>query len=292
MVREGNNLYAGSVVVLDAKTGEYRRHYEISGRDWHDWGVSNPPILIRTWGGRNMMIVTPKDGHLCGFDRSTHERLYKVPVTRIDNAEAPFEVGKPVRFCPGSVGGAEWNGPAYVPNNNLILIGEVDWCFSVTMQDTKALETAPMGQPWMGMATLNPLYAIGEPLEGDNEWHWVYAVDADTGTWAWRAKLNYPILSGMTPTAGGIVLFGDTGSNFYALDSKDGRKLWGRKLDGAIGGGVITYMAGGSQKIAVAAGFTSPIWPVVISTGKVVVLGLDETEAKDRIPADGDSGTP
>jgi hypothetical protein len=53
-----------------------------------------------------------------------------------------------------------------------------------------------------------------------------------------------------------------------------------------------TQMTGGSQKIAVAAGFTSPIWPVVIRTGKVVVLGLDETAAKDRIPADGGSGTP
>jgi hypothetical protein len=38
-----------------------------------------------------------------------------------------------------------------------------------------------------------------------------YAVDADTGVWKWRLKSNYPIVSGMTPTAGGVVFFGDVG---------------------------------------------------------------------------------
>ena len=63
-------------------------------------------------------------------------------------------MGEPVRFCPGSVGGAEWNSPAYDPATNLILVGEVDWCFAVTLEDTHKLETAPMGQPWSGMAAL------------------------------------------------------------------------------------------------------------------------------------------
>ena len=85
---------------------------------------------------------------------------------------------------------------------------------------------------------------------------WLYAVDADTGVWKWRLKSNYPILSGMTPTAGGVVFFGDMGGNFYALDSANGEKLWGQDLGGAIGGGVITYTANGAQKVAVAVGFT------------------------------------
>ena len=60
----------------------------------------------------------------------------------------------------------------------------------------------------------------------------------------------------MTPTAGGVVFFGDIGGNFYALDAATGEKLWGQDLGGAIGGGVITYTADGAQKVAVAAGFT------------------------------------
>ena len=37
-------------------------------KDWHDWDVSNPPILIQTKGGKQLMVVAPKDGHLYGFD--------------------------------------------------------------------------------------------------------------------------------------------------------------------------------------------------------------------------------
>ncbi|MFO4986948.1 hypothetical protein RCK87_24695, partial [Salmonella enterica subsp. enterica serovar 1,4,[5],12:i:-] len=90
------------------------------------------PALIETAGDRRLMTLAPKDGHLYGFDLGTGELLYRVPVTTIENAEVPFEVGKAVRFCPGSVGGSEWNGAAYDPRTNLTLIGSVDWCFTVT----------------------------------------------------------------------------------------------------------------------------------------------------------------
>ena len=70
---------------------------------------------------------------------------------------------------------------------------------------------------------------------------WLYAVDADSGQWRWRAKTNYPVQSGVAPTAGGVVFFGDMGGNLYALDADTGRELWGEKIGGAVGGGVITY---------------------------------------------------
>jgi alcohol dehydrogenase (cytochrome c) len=88
-VREGENLYSGSVVVLDAKTGDYRNHFKVVPKDWHDWDVSNPPVLIRTKGGKRMMAVTPKDGHLYGFDLAGNSLLYRVPVTRVENADVP-----------------------------------------------------------------------------------------------------------------------------------------------------------------------------------------------------------
>ena len=37
-----------------------------------------------------------------------------------------------------------------------------------------------------------------------------------------------------------------------------------------------SYMAGGAQKVAVAAGFTSPVWPTRQTTAKVLVFGLDD----------------
>jgi alcohol dehydrogenase (cytochrome c) len=102
----------------------------------------------------------------------------------------------------------------------------------------------------------------------------VYAADADTGARKWRAKSNYPVMSAVTPTAGGIVFFGDAGGNLYALDSATGKRLWGKNLAGGIGGGIITYSAGGSQKVAVAAGFTNVLWPTKPVTGNIVILGI------------------
>lgn len=278
--REGENLFTNSVVVLDAKTGDYKHHFKIVPRDWHDWDVSNPPVLIRSMAGKELMLVAPKDGHLYGFDLANNVRLYRVPVTQVENVAESFSPDVAVRFCPGAAGGAEWNSPAYDPNTNLVLIGEVDWCDTVTPKDVKQLRRVERGQPWAGMATWNPFWSFGKFGPTAGSWAgWVYAVDADSGTWKWRFKSNYPIVGAMTPTAGGVVFFGDLGGNFYALDSATGEKLWGADLGGAIGGGIITYTANGAQKIAVASGFTHIAWPTKVVTAKVVVLGLEQTAA-------------
>jgi alcohol dehydrogenase (cytochrome c) len=276
-VREGDNLYTDSVVVLDAKTGDYKNHFKLMPKDWHDWDVSNPPILVQSMSGKQLLVVAPKDGFLYAFDLANNNALFKVPGTRVENVAETFSPGEWVHFCPGSVGGAEWNSPSYVPQTNLILVGEVEWCETARPKDAQELRDVKIGQPWAGIATLNPFWVFGR---FDRAWAgWVYAVDADTGVWKWRLKSNYPVVAGVTPTAGGVVFFGDMGGNFHALDSATGQKLWGQGLGGAIGGGVITYTAGGSQKVAVAAGFSMLAWPTNPVHAKIVVLGLDGTSA-------------
>jgi alcohol dehydrogenase (cytochrome c) len=272
--RKGKNLFSGSVVVLDARTGDYKYDFKIVPVDWHDWDVSNPPAIIHTDAGKEILVVTPKNGFLYGFDLSDNRMLYHTPVTRVENADATFARGKSVHFCPGSTGGAEWNGSAYDPQTDLIYVGEVDWCTTVTLMSERALRSVPAGQPWSGEASLNPYETWGNPDPFGQWGGWLYASDAETGGWKWRAHTNYPIQSGVTPTAGGVVFFGDMGGNFYALDAADGHRLWGRKIGGAIGGGVITYTAGGRQKVAVATGLTEVLWPTEITTAKVSILGL------------------
>jgi alcohol dehydrogenase (cytochrome c) len=275
-VRPGDNLYSDSVVVLDAKTGAYKNHFQIVPRDWHDWDVSNPPALIRTMAGKSLMAVAPKDGFLYGFDLADNKLLYKTAATRIDNVEETFSPDKEVHFCPGAGGGEEWNSPAYDPRTNLILVGDVDWCTTVKLQTREEVVRVATGQFWTGERTLNPANVFGKFSKADGHWAgWLHAVDADTGEWKWRLKSNYPIIGAVTPTAGGLVFFGDVGGNFYALDGSNGQKLWGKKIGGAIAGGVITYTANGAQKVAVTTGLISPAWPVQIATAKIVILGLE-----------------
>ena len=274
-LRPGSNLYSGSVVLLDAETGDYRNHFKIVPKDWHDWDVSGAPAIVTTAGGKKVMLLAPKDGHLYGFDLASNALLYKQPATRIENAETPFSTQRAVHFCPGSTGGAEWNGPAYDPQTNHVYVGEVEWCTTVRVKAEADIRATPAGQPWSGEASVNPfnMWGAGDP---DFDWAgWVTAFDADTGEWRWRAKTNYPVQSGVTPTAGGIVLFGDMGGNFYVLDASNGAKLWGQKIGGAVAGGVITYGIDGKQRIAAATGLTEILWPTEITTAKVSVLGLE-----------------
>ena len=88
-------------------------------------------------------------------------------------------------------------------------------------------------------------------------------------------RTHYPIIGAVTPTAGGLVFFGDAGGNFYAVDASSGEKLWGQKLKGAIAGGVITYTVNGVQKVAVRQSLTSPAWAVKAATAKVSIFGLE-----------------
>ena len=215
-----------------------------------------------------MMAVTPKDGYLYGFDLASNVQLYRKPVTTISNAEVALK-SRNIRFCSGSQGGAEWNGPAYDVKHDTILTGEVDWCSTVHTDPKGAVRDALFGQLWSGSLS-------GFGMEKTPDWAgWLTARDAATGTLKWRFKASAPVLSGVTPTAGGIVLFGDLSGNIYAFDSGKGKRLWSSNLGGAVAGGVITYDTGNGQKIAVAAGMTSPIWPTAPVTAKIVVLGLN-----------------
>ena len=123
--REGENFYSDSVVVLDAKTGDYKNHFKIVPKDWHDWDVSNPPILIQTMGGKQLMSVAPKDGYLYGFDLATNSLLYRVPVTTIENADGNFR-RRAEPFISVRARWAARNGTARptIRSTNLVLIGD------------------------------------------------------------------------------------------------------------------------------------------------------------------------
>ncbi len=271
--REGDNLFTSSIVVLDAKTGAYQRHFQLVKRDFHDWDASTAPALFTSKAGRKLMAAAPKDGHLHMIDLGSGRVLYSKPMTRTFNTDAPI-TAEGTRFCPGSQGGAEWNSPAYDPTDNLIFTGEVDWCTTVRAAAANEIAGAATGQPWSGSPD-----GFGKQDDIKRWAGWMTASDADSGKRHWQFKAPFPLMGGITPTAGGVLFFGDMGGTFYAFASASGKKLWSTDLGGAIAGGVITYDTGAGQKVAVAAGMTSPIWPTPKVNGKIVVLGLSAPAA-------------
>jgi alcohol dehydrogenase (cytochrome c) len=271
-VRPGDNLFTNSIVVLDARTGVYHRHFSLVPEDFHDWDVSGAPTLVRTRSGRALMATAPKDGLLYGHDLGSGELLYQTAITRRENTETPLtEDG--THFCPGTQGGSEWNGPAYSPDTNLLYSGTVDWCSTVKVADEDAVANVTYGQPWSGSGDRRNAFGSFDPRE---QWAgWVNGVDADSGEVRWKYRTPAPVLAALTPTAGGLVFTADMDGTAYAFDAADGEVLWQTQVDGATGGGVITYANEGVQRVAFVAGNNSPIWPVAKKTAKIVVFALD-----------------
>ena len=68
----------------------------------------------------------------------------------------------------------------------------------------------------------------------------------------------------------------DIGGNMYAFDAAGGGVLWKQDLGQSIGGGVVSYLAEGRQRIGVAVGMRSPIWPGGSVASRIVVFGLPQ----------------
>jgi alcohol dehydrogenase (cytochrome c) len=176
----GDNLYTTSVIALDAKTGTLLRYVQPVKNDYHDWDIPSPPALIRTKGGRQIAAAAGKDGLLYGIDRSgvtpanksSQAQLkidYATPVTTRANVTVPFNAKTETHFCPGTQGGTEWNGPAFHPQLNLLLVNSVDWCASVKIADAATI-TGKRGSIWPGSG--DPEHPFGRTdytVSGDSQ---------------------------------------------------------------------------------------------------------------------------
>ena len=79
--RPGDNLYANSLLALDARTGERRWHFQTVHHDLWDRDLPAPPTLVTIErDGRRIDAVTQttKSGHLFVFDRDTGEPIFPI----------------------------------------------------------------------------------------------------------------------------------------------------------------------------------------------------------------------
>jgi len=215
--------------------------------------------LFRDSQLRDIAAVAGKDGYLVAIDRTTHQALYRVPVTTIRNEGVPV-TPQGNTYCPGASGGTQWNGPALDIPSQTIIVGAVDWCFEVHSGTAEYHS----GGIFYGGSMKPVTEARG----------WIHAVDARTGLLRWSYASSSPIIAGITPTAGGITLSGDMQGNLLALDSHDGRLLLKKPTGGAIAGGVITYEINGTQYIAVTSGNVSRNTYGMLGTPTVIVYAL------------------
>jgi alcohol dehydrogenase (cytochrome c) len=242
-LRPGKNLYTNSLLALDLRTGRLNWHAQLVPNDDKDWDLTqvSPIIEGRVRGKQRKLIVAAgKDGVVRVLDRDTHEVLHETAIGTRLNVDTPI-TPEGTRYCPGVLGGIQWNGPAWDPASNALIVPSVDWCWTARLE--KELRFIP-GEMYMG-ATLEP----DEDSQG-----FLTAIDASTGEVRWQYRSEEPMVAAVTTTAGGVLFAGENTGDLLAMDTATGQVLYRFNTGGAMTAGIVTYSVGGKQYVAAASG--------------------------------------
>ena len=102
--RPGDNLYATSIVAIDAATGKMKWYFQTTHHDIYDWDLNSPPVLadITTSDGTKVaaVIQNTKQGYLFVLDRATGKPILPVEEKPVPASDAPGEVTSPTQPVP------------------------------------------------------------------------------------------------------------------------------------------------------------------------------------------------
>jgi len=101
--RHGNNLYADSLLALDARTGKYLWHFQTVHHDVWDYDPNQAPQLatVRHNGKMVDVVALPsKNGFLYVFDRVTGKPLWPIEERPVPQSDLPGEKTSPTQPFP------------------------------------------------------------------------------------------------------------------------------------------------------------------------------------------------
>jgi quinoprotein glucose dehydrogenase len=102
--RPGDNLYATSLVAINADTGKLRWFFQTTHHDIYDWDLNSPPVLadITTQDGKKVAAVVQntKQGYLFVLDRATGKPILPVEERPVPASDAPGEYTSPTQPVP------------------------------------------------------------------------------------------------------------------------------------------------------------------------------------------------
>ena len=97
--RKGTNLYANSVVALNAADGKLLWYYQMVHHDLFDYDVDAPPALIQA-GGKPAVAQTTKMGLLFLLDRLTGKPIFGAEERPVPASDVPGEAAWPTQPFP------------------------------------------------------------------------------------------------------------------------------------------------------------------------------------------------
>ncbi len=244
-LRPGDNLYANSLVAVDAKTGETKWYYQQVPQDVWGYDVASTSVLfdVAHKGARVPAVgIAGKTGWFYVHDRRDGRLLFKsdpfVPQTNMFKAPTP----EGVTAAPGSWGGASWSPVSYDPRSGLVFVAGIH-------KPTKY--RTEIGEGPDGPTT----FILTEIAKDEQTWGTLTAIDTRAGgKLRWQVKTDQPLIGGVLATAGDLVFMGEGDGHFSAFGAKDGKQLWTFNTGAGVNAPPVSYNVGDTQFVAVAAG--------------------------------------
>src|SRR6202453_162036 len=277
--RAGTNLFANSIVAVDATSGELQWFFQGVHHDMWDFDGPQPTLLF-SYKGTAAIEHTSKTGYMWILDRASGEPLipYNEVAAPPTPAAAAFQLPWPTQpvssiqsltqhqatnlaageiaapmwatvgptpmvFQPYYGGGMEWPPAAYSPRTGMFYSHSN---YGPANLGQTNLPGNPANTPPRSPIGNGGLLFCGSPngaaIPGVN--HGVYgAVNPTTGQVAWTIPtLTTEPDSGMS-VAGDLVFFGDSTGLFYAASAATGEILWVFDAETVTGAGGATATA-------------------------------------------------
>ncbi|WP_453991276.1 PQQ-dependent dehydrogenase, methanol/ethanol family [Bacillus nitroreducens] len=285
--REGDNLFADSVLALDAKTGEYKWHFQEVHHDIWDYDAPNPVILFDVEMDGKMrkgIAQAGKTGWVYILDRTNGEPLIGIeekPVPQDERQKTsptqPFPVGD--AFIPQTV--TEKDVERDLPEGWKGKIGDI---FTPFWDEPITVKPGPQGGANWPPSAYNPntelfyvqandtyysfshdkddeantytegevwLGSLMEPVPYAPGRGTVTALDIKTNKIVWQKNWDQIAYSGLLTTKGDLLFAGHNDGRIIAYDATNGNELWEFKMDAGANAPPITYEIDGKQYITI-----------------------------------------
>lgn len=294
----GDNLYIDSIVALDAKTGKYAWHYQVSPGDSSDFDNDEDMVLttMKVKGQqRDVLLQAPKSGFYYVIDRSNGKLLTVANFAEVNwakgvdeetgrpdiNPDSMYPDGKPtvVYPFPNGAHGVQamahslQTGLTYIP----VMVGGRVQVDPQNIKDWKLKEgmfvNTGLGAPPAGI--------VVPPARST-----LLAWNPQTQKKVWEIPQPNVFNGGVLATGGNLIFQGLNTGDFGAYDASTGTKLWSFDAQNGILGAPISYSVGGKQYITVMASFRSsfanqPNWDYRQQKRRVLTFVLG---GKARLP--------
>lgn len=263
--RPGINLYACSLLALDARTGKLRWYYQFSPGDDHDWDATQQPVLADIqWQGDTVpaVFVANRNAFFYALDRRNGKFLFAKPFAKQTWASGFTADGRPIVIpsahasragtvvSPAAGGATNWWPPSYDPQRKLLFVPSVD---SADLFFSDEVPSFHQGSAFSASGFERP---PNQPMTLA-----VRAIDVSTGEIRWDTTLAAGgtevrgEMGGVLSTDGGLI-FSGFGYEFFAFDSGTGKRLWITPLGGILRSPPISYSIAGQQFVSVIGGRT------------------------------------